>query len=244
MAEVVAEGWLRKAPVNPKLGGFMQRSRERWFVLSTTAHRTAQIEYYTSDKLDNLKGSLPITGQSKATATGDANFTLETTAGTLVASAESGEERDQWLERISEVIKFASKARSVSVRLAAERAAERRAREEAAIEETVQNNAGCYLVWSEESDGTLIERWSMNVVEGALARFIPQKSVPGYKYKRHGGNSELLREIRNPKRFFKGVATFCKTSRESDGVLQIFPNKVSEPLTNDEIITNIIKLHR
>jgi len=221
----VAEGWLLKQPVKPLFGGIGSKARDRWFVVRTTPLKTVKIEYYSDDSQEKLKGTLTVTGESVLTKTGETGFTITTKGGTLSAAAEGSEERDVWCERLENAIAFAGKARSASVRLAAERAASRRAREAAEEEAEPENNAGCYLVWSEASDGSLIERWSKDVVPGALARFIPQKAVPGYKYKRHGGNSELLRDIRVPARLFKGIATFCKTARESDGILQIFPDK-------------------
>ena len=274
MGDVLAEGWLLKKPVNPWFGGLGSKARQRWFVVRTTPLKTVKIEYYSDDSQEKLKGTLNVTGESVLTKVDGSGFTLTTKSGTLAASAEGDEERDEWCNRLQEAIQLATRARSASVRLAAERAASRRAREAAAADEEEEvrahaivpvmfllfyqvfcsilrskwflcvcvcvcvcvcgffwqeepeNNAGCYLVWSEASDGSLIERWSKDLVEGALARFLPQKPVPGYKYKRHGGNSELLRDIRVPTRLFKGIATFCKTARESDGLLQISPDKV------------------
>lgn len=226
MGEVIAEGWLLKRPVNPPLGGLGSRARQRWFVLRSTALKTVKFEYYQDDQLDKLKGTLSVTGDCVLEDVDEASFSLQTKKGTLIASAGSGDERDQWCNRIAYAIQLAGRARSGSVRMAAERAAERRAREAAQEAEAEPvNNSGCYLMWSDASDGSLVEHWNMELVSGAVARFIPQKKVAAYKYKRHGGNSELLRNIRTPARLFKGIATFCKTARENDGILQIFPSK-------------------
>ena len=37
--------------------------------------------------------------------------------------------------------------------------------------------------------------WSDEPVEGALAFVKPGKKVPGFKFKQHGGKSELVREM-------------------------------------------------
>lgn len=229
----MAEGWLSKNPVNPILGGLGSKTRLRWFVLRTTALKTVKMEYYTDDSLSKLKGTLMLTPDCELNPHEDVGFRLVTKKGTLVAATETPEDRDAWVERLAMALDIAKRARSGSVRLAAERAAERRAREAAQLAENAggakkeedTSNKGCYLLWSEASDGSLVEHWDQNKVDGCLARFLPQKKVAKYKYKRHGGNSELLRDIRTPARLFKGIATFCKTARESDGLLQVFPPK-------------------
>ena len=54
---------------------------------------------------------------------------------------------------------------------------------------------GCYLTFSEASQGTLFLHWSETPVAGALAFFEPRKNVPAFKYKSNGGRSELIREM-------------------------------------------------
>ena len=54
---------------------------------------------------------------------------------------------------------------------------------------------GCYLTFSEASQGTLFLHWSETPVAGALAFFEPRKTVPAFKYKSNGGRSELIREM-------------------------------------------------
>ena len=54
---------------------------------------------------------------------------------------------------------------------------------------------GCYLMFSEASQGTLFLHWSETPVAGALAFFEPRKNVPAFKYKSNGGRSELIREM-------------------------------------------------
>jgi len=84
---------------------------------------------------------------------------------------------------------------------------------------------GCYLTFSDASQGTLFLHWCVTVqiyfcraaahlsrvvgrrlvvynahrseapVAGALAFFEPRKTVPAFKYKSNGGRSELIREM-------------------------------------------------
>ena len=54
------------------------------------------------------------------------------------------------------------------------------------------------------SNGTLFLNWSDDPVEGALAFMEPGKKVPGFKFKQHGGKSELVRDMVRKKDVFAG----------------------------------------
>ena len=62
---VIAEGWLLKSPVHPKLGGFMQKARQRWFVVRRTPLKVLKVEYYQDDSLDKKKGELTVSGGTR-----------------------------------------------------------------------------------------------------------------------------------------------------------------------------------
>ena len=72
----------------------------------------------------------------------------------------------------------------------------------------------CYLLFSEANGGCFIEQWSPRYVEGALAAFMPQQSVPPFKLLSNGGRSEILRNAGGPnvKRFFVGWTHFVKSA--------------------------------
>ena len=53
----------------------------------------------------------------------------------------------------------------------------------------------CYLVFSESSGGSLFMHWSETPVEGALASFAPQKTVPKFKFTANAGRSEIIRDL-------------------------------------------------
>jgi len=78
---------------------------------------------------------------------------------------------------------------------------------------------GCYLVFEVVGEGMLFTMWSATPVEGALAFFHPTKAVPAFKYKEHGGKSELIRGFRGPtrSRFFEGWCQFLKLARDFNG---------------------------
>lgn len=65
--------------------------------------------------------------------------------------------------------------------------------------------SGCYLTFSPASQGTLFINWSETPVDGALAFFRPNKTVPKFKFTTNGGRSELIRTIQGPqiKRYFQ-----------------------------------------
>lgn len=61
------------------------------------------------------------------------------------------------------------------------------------------------MTFSPASQGTLFINWSETPVDGALAYFKPNKTVPKFKFTTNGGKSELIRNIQGPqiKRYFQ-----------------------------------------
>ena len=86
---------------------------------------------------------------------------------------------------------------------------------------------GCYLTFSDASQGTLFLHWSEAPVAGALAFFEPRKSVPAFKFKTNGGRSELLREMSGGtgeriRRFYTGLCQFVKLAKSFDSTLVFY----------------------
>eukprot|EP00465_Bigelowiella_longifila_P008461 CAMPEP_0185260074 /NCGR_PEP_ID=MMETSP1359-20130426/8728_1 /TAXON_ID=552665 /ORGANISM="Bigelowiella longifila, Strain CCMP242" /LENGTH=165 /DNA_ID=CAMNT_0027846187 /DNA_START=21 /DNA_END=518 /DNA_ORIENTATION=+ len=85
---------------------------------------------------------------------------------------------------------------------------------------------GCYLTFSDASHGVLFEQWTKKdgeFKEEMLAFFRPNKSVPGFKYKRYGGKTEIIREIQatNIRRYYQGFTHYLKTAKEYKGELEL-----------------------
>jgi hypothetical protein len=78
---------------------------------------------------------------------------------------------------------------------------------------------GCYLTFSEASQGTLFINWKKEPLEGALAYFKPGKSIPGFKFKQNGGKSELKRQCGGlfKKNLHNGWCSFLKMCKETKG---------------------------
>ena len=86
---------------------------------------------------------------------------------------------------------------------------------------------GCYLTFSEASQGTLFLHWSETPVAGALAFFEPRKNVPAFKYKSNGGRSELIREMSGGtgeriKRFYTGICQYVKLAKSFDAAVVFY----------------------
>ena len=86
---------------------------------------------------------------------------------------------------------------------------------------------GCYLTFSDASQGTLFLHWSETPVAGALAFFEPRKSVPAFKYKSNGGRSELIREMSGGtgeriKRFYSGICQYVKLAKSFDAAVVFY----------------------
>lgn len=85
---------------------------------------------------------------------------------------------------------------------------------------------GCYLVATEEQQGTLFAWWSETPVEGAIAFMKPRKNVPKFKYNQRGGKNELVRGMRGPlvKNYYRGWCDFIKNYVKAfDGSLILYP---------------------
>uniref|UniRef100_A0A6B2LMX1 Immune mapped protein 2 N-terminal domain-containing protein n=1 Tax=Arcella intermedia TaxID=1963864 RepID=A0A6B2LMX1_9EUKA len=82
---------------------------------------------------------------------------------------------------------------------------------------------GCYLVFDAASQGTLSVFWSQTPVEGALAYFKPNKTVPKFKYTQNAGRSELIRQICGPniKRYYQGWTQFVRLAKDFQGDISI-----------------------
>ena len=83
---------------------------------------------------------------------------------------------------------------------------------------------GCYLTFSDASQGTLFLHWSEAPVAGALAFFEPRKSVPAFKFRTNGGRSGLLREMSGGRirRFYTGLCQFVKLAKSFDSTLVFY----------------------
>lgn len=67
-----------------------------------------------------------------------------------------------------------------------------------------------FLIYSEESNGTLSIVWSKTNVPNALISATTSVTIPEYKFK-SGGISKLMINAHNPKSFYQGVCSFLKT---------------------------------
>eukprot|EP00466_Bigelowiella_natans_P001403 jgi/Bigna1/139278/aug1.49_g13986 len=88
---------------------------------------------------------------------------------------------------------------------------------------------GCYLTFSDASHGQLFEQWTKKngeFKEEILAFFKPNKSVPGFKYKRYGGRTEIIRKVLHHEDGFGhnpgGFTQYLKTAKEYKGELEMF----------------------
>ena len=95
----------------------------------------------------------------------------------------------------AEAARLAEEAAAEAARLEAEAAAEaaRLAEEAAKAAEEAERARirGCYLCFSEVAQGTLQVVWSETVVEGALAHFTTQKTVPQHKFVTNQGRCDV-----------------------------------------------------
>jgi len=99
----------------------------------------------------------------------------------------------------------------------------------------------CYLIFSESNGGCFQLQWSMEVVEGALAAFLPREEVAQHRYTRNGGISELCRDVGGPnvKKFFGGWLSFVKMAHSHGGKLAFLSNLPKQPVA---IYTNMSDL--
>ena len=97
--------------------------------------------------------------------------------------------------------------------------------EEAAAKERARIR-GCYLCYSESAQGVLQLQWSETAVEGALAQFTTEKTVPNHKFVTNGGRSDLIKGVgtgassgKNTKPLLSGFAQFVKNAQQWDASL-------------------------
>ncbi|CAD7976458.1 unnamed protein product [Amoebophrya sp. A25] len=69
---------------------------------------------------------------------------------------------------------------------------------------------GGYLVYTDDSHGTLFLKWSKEPVEGALAFFEAGKPIPPFKFSTNHGKQQLMKECQNKNKFFEGWGAFLK----------------------------------
>jgi len=85
----------------------------------------------------------------------------------------------------------------------------------------VSTEPGCYLTFSEASNGTLFVNWreKEGAVNDALAYFKPVKPVPKFKYQ-GGGTVELARSCNSVKmNYYTGFCSFVKMAQEFGALL-------------------------
>lgn len=219
MFAVIKQGWLTKAPVRPWIGGLGQKARRRWGVLRQTTAATAEFSYYEDETVASIKGTLILTAGSTVSRKTEIMFIVTADKkNKLHATCETPAIAEEWVQNLVTVISGLTERSAVAPPLPAASAPAPAAAPVPVevVEEEPEPTAGCYLVYSDESGGTLLEHWSEKPVAEALAFFIPGMSVPKYKYRRHGGKQEMLRGIRDGKgiKFFQGICQFFKTARE------------------------------
>jgi len=87
----------------------------------------------------------------------------------------------------------------------------------------------CFLVFDPSGGGKLISQWdeSGTAIDGALACFVPKKTVPKWKITANAGRTEVINDCGNggisafgrKKRFFEGWTMFVKEARGYQGTL-------------------------
>ncbi len=90
----------------------------------------------------------------------------------------------------------------------------------------------CYLEFTEASAGSFFAHWSEEPVEGALAKFVPAKPIPKFKFKTHGGRSEICRGIAggNKQGFYKGWASFVRQAFANNATFTFLKNAEANPV--------------
>lgn len=96
------------------------------------------------------------------------------------------------------------------------------------------------LTFDPAGGGKLIMTWSEGVaIDGALACFVPTKTVPKWKVTSNAGRSEIMNDVGNggtsfaggKKRFFEGWTYFAKEARAYEGTLTHLANLGEMPVT-------------
>jgi hypothetical protein len=90
---------------------------------------------------------------------------------------------------------------------------------------------GCYLLYESDSGGKLTLYYSKgDVPANAVGFWVPGegKQIQGFKFKQHGGRSELIKGIAggdsNRRKYFSGWCQFIKLARQMNGRVIKFPN--------------------
>eukprot|EP00465_Bigelowiella_longifila_P012635 CAMPEP_0185279422 /NCGR_PEP_ID=MMETSP1359-20130426/63519_1 /TAXON_ID=552665 /ORGANISM="Bigelowiella longifila, Strain CCMP242" /LENGTH=174 /DNA_ID=CAMNT_0027874299 /DNA_START=63 /DNA_END=587 /DNA_ORIENTATION=- len=104
---------------------------------------------------------------------------------------------------------------------------EQKSANEEIVKKCAEFNAGCYMTFSPASWGALFYQWSAKPTEfkeEIFAYFEPGKKVPAFKYKKHGGKSEIIREIQagKDKRLYIGFTHYIKAAIENKGKIVLF----------------------
>ena len=124
------------------------------------------------------------------------------------------------------------------LRLAEEAAAAEAAAAEAAAAAERARIRGCYLCFSEVAQGTLQLVWSETAVDGAIAHFTTEKTVPQHKFITNQGRSDLIKGIgtgassgKNTKKLLDGIAQFVKQSQSWQASLTLLTQLESRPVS-------------
>lgn len=104
---------------------------------------------------------------------------------------------------------------------------------------TIADGQGCYLTYSDASNGTLFLNWSKASVGGALAYFKPTKTVAAFKFTTQGGREELTRGTDNtPKNLYQGWCNYLKMAREYKAEVTLYTNDVQVCVHDNKTIDN------
>lgn len=96
----------------------------------------------------------------------------------------------------------------------------------------VMENAGCYLVYENDSSGRLMAHFSADKKLGnALGFWMPGdgKKIQGFKFKQNSGRAELVRGcaggIAGRKLYYTGWVQFIKSAKNYNGKVMILPKE-------------------
>merc|ERR1719174_2257333 len=163
---VIKQGWLTKAPIRPWIGGLGQKARRRWGVLRKTTAATAEFSYYEDESVASIKGTLILTAGSTVSRKTEIMFIVTADKkNKLHATCETPAIAEEWVQNLVTVISGLTERSAVAPPLPAVAGpADASAPAPAAapvevVEEEPEPTAGCYLVYSDESGGTLLEHW-------------------------------------------------------------------------------------
>eukprot|EP00928_Gymnodinium_smaydae_P087315 TRINITY_DN71592_c0_g1_i1.p1 TRINITY_DN71592_c0_g1~~TRINITY_DN71592_c0_g1_i1.p1 ORF type:complete len:199 (-),score=24.04 TRINITY_DN71592_c0_g1_i1:160-702(-) len=95
------------------------------------------------------------------------------------------------------------------------------------VEPDFDRESGCYLVFLDGHQGTLVMQWSETVVKDALAVFYPQAPIPKHKFTTNGGRVELSRQGNNKRKYLEVICQFVKTAKQLKATLVMRTEAVS-----------------